>query len=169
MWLFCLADMLSLNCHLAPTSSLREHRIFESLLLCSCWHAGKPNSPFSAKIRPFSAKTPVLGKISPFAVQSSRYPHAIFSIEINVVKEKWIVIEISERFVKKSLFYRDPCICFNILVTDLPASFLYFVQKVVPTSGVVAVWRNLGLWSSAFISIKSSQTHYLCTCRCHHS
>ena len=50
--------------------------------------AGKPNSPFSAKTRPFSAKTPVLGKINPFAVQSSRYPHAIFSIEINVAKEK---------------------------------------------------------------------------------
>ena len=47
------------------------------------------------KIRPFSAqttrswqKTPVLGKIRPFAVQSSRYPHAIFSIEINVAKEE---------------------------------------------------------------------------------
>ena len=64
-------------------------------------HAGKPNSPFSAKILPFSAKTPVLGKISPFAVQSSRYPHAIFSIEINVAKEKYIVIKISGRFVKK--------------------------------------------------------------------
>ena len=51
-------------------------------------HAGKPNSPFSAKIRPFSAKTPVLGKISPFAVQSSRYPHAIVSVEINVAEEK---------------------------------------------------------------------------------
>ena len=58
-------------------------------------HAGKPNSPFSAKIHPFSAqttrswqKTPVLGKIRPFAVQSSRYPHAIFSIEINVAKEE---------------------------------------------------------------------------------
>ena len=58
-------------------------------------HAGKPNSPFSAKIHPFSAqttrswqKTPVLGKIRPFAVKSSRYPHAIFSIEINVAKEE---------------------------------------------------------------------------------
>ena len=64
-------------------------------------HAGKPNSPFSAKILPFSAKTPVLGKISPFAVQSSRYPHAIFSIEINLARENYIVIEISGRFVKK--------------------------------------------------------------------
>ena len=64
-------------------------------------HAGKPNSPFSAKILPFSAKPPVLSKISPFAVQSSRYPHAIFSIEINVAKEMYIVIEISGRFVKK--------------------------------------------------------------------
>ena len=62
---------------------------------CTYYHAGKPNSPFSAKIHPFSAQTtrswqkpPVLGKIHPFAVQSSRYPHAIFSIEINVTKEE---------------------------------------------------------------------------------
>ena len=64
-------------------------------------HARKPYSPFSAKILPFSAKTPVLGKISPFAVQSSRYPHVIFSIEINEAKEKYIVFEISGRFVNK--------------------------------------------------------------------
>ena len=59
-------------------------------------HAGTPNSPFSAKIRPFAAQTtrfwqkttPILGKIRPFALRSSRYPHAIFSIEINVAKEQ---------------------------------------------------------------------------------
>ena len=90
------------------------------------YHAGKPNSPFSAKILPFSAKTPVLGKISPFAVQSSR---AIFSIGINVAKEKQIVIEISGRFVKKVCFIRTPIYLMIFLSLTYPHLFCTLFKK----------------------------------------
>ena len=92
-------------------------------------HAGKPNSPFSAKILPFSAKTPVLGKIRLFAVQSSRYPHAIFSIEINVAKEKYIVIEISGRFLKKVCFIWTPI--YHLIFPSLtyPHQFCTLLKK----------------------------------------